>query len=368
MPFLEYAFDPAHATGSTPGRPVATKIAPRRRHRCPECAAEFQCDADLGDHLTIKHPIREPHVLAGGARIPKKWVIRKPMDTSTLKIMHAEKIALTVDGVKSPQVSSEEGLRQVLTRTHEQVLKLRLRNRAASRQFDIRVLIPREEEIRHIEKEFVERLAREKVTVSDVRLFSNALSVGPAAHEYASALADYVFGVLAKDGAGLTTLPYSAFPVKLKQSLSVVRAFVEERPLASVVASCIRFNLNDFRGDWTPCNVPMLDRAFLTFRQRALRIAEGGIQSSFGQTDTPKPFCPVDLMTNTILNAVAKRGPALSTLRDMMTRKSTLSDEDRIKVQVLSAGYEGEMKPADISEILEDPIFGGWAKEVFTNA
>ena len=81
-------------------------------------------------------------------------------------------------------------------------------------------------------------------------------------------LADYVYGVLAKDGAGQTTLPFSAFLDKLKRSLGILGPF--DRPLAAAVASCIRFNLNDFRSTWRPCGVRTLDRAFWIFRQRSL--------------------------------------------------------------------------------------------------
>ena len=267
MPFLLYTCDPAHAVGSVDGRVITTEF--RKSHLCPECHAEFSREVDLGDHLTTEHPILQPHVLVCGSRAPAKWVIREPLDPSALQIVNATEVYLSTNGNELRRISPEV-LRRVLARTRDGVLELHLRNRGAARRYDIRILVPEEGELRHLEDEFIGRLARMDVTVSDVRRFDEALSVGAGAREYASALTDYVYGMLAKDGAGHTTLPFAAFLDKLKRSLGVVRAF--DRPLAAAVASCIRFNLNDFRSAWRPCGVSTLDRAFWIFRQRALGI------------------------------------------------------------------------------------------------
>src|SRR5947207_124912 len=66
----------------------------------------------------------------------------------------------------------------------------------------------------------------------------------PSAREYASALADYVFGVLAKDQCGGTTIPFAQYPERYQAALSIVSEF--RRPLARALCACIEFNLNDF--------------------------------------------------------------------------------------------------------------------------
>ena len=365
MPFLEYFSDPAHAVGSVSGRVVEREIPRSKRYFCPDCGKEFSHDADVADHVIMEHPIPQPSVLFGGRRVTQKWIIRQPPDTSALKFANTTEVRLQTDGGPLRLVSPDD-VREVLGRTRDGLLELHLRNRVATRRIDIRVLVPREEEMCHIEEEFVKHLAQAKVTVSDVRAFDEALRAGEAALDYASGLADYVYGVLAKDRAGQTTLPHTVFSDKLKQSLGVVRDFIRDRPLAAVVAGCIRFNLNDFRSEWTPCGAPMLDRAFLTFRQRAVRT-ESQINLSLGGTGTLRPFCPVDHVTSAILDAAGERDLALSTLRDMMMRQRTLSDEDRVKIQVLLAGCGANMEQEDILEILDDPVFGVWAKEVFAN-
>ena len=265
MPFLVYPCDPAHAVGSAGGPAIARVF--RRSHRCPECPAEFPSEVALGDHVTTEHPIPHPHLLLGGTRVPENWVIRQPVNSAALQIMNATEVDLGVDGGPLRSTSAA-GLRRILDRTREGALELRLCARGvAFRRYGIRILVPEESELRRLESEFMVRLARDDVTVSDVRRFDEAISVGAGAHEYASALADYVYGMLAKDGAGQTTLPFAAFPDKLKRSLGILGAF--ERPLATAVANCIRLNLNDFRSAWTPCGVRALDHAFRVFRQRA---------------------------------------------------------------------------------------------------
>ena len=361
MPFLVYPCDPAHAVGSTDGPVIATEL--RHSHRCPECLAEFSCEVDLGDHLTTEHPIPQPHLLLGGTRVPGNWVIRQPVNTAALQIMNATEVDLGINGAPLRSTSAA-AFRQVLDRTREAVLELHLRTRGAVQRYDILILIPEEEELQRLESEFMTRLARDDVTVSDVRRFDEALSVGSGAREYASALADYVYGMLAKDRAGQTTLPFEAFPDKLKRSLGILGAF--ERPLATAVASCIRFNLNDFRSAWRPCGVLALDHAFRIFRQRAF----GGTPDSTApwprENGIEHPLCPVDAVTQTILSLVDAPAPSTA-LRDMTSRHD-LSDADRVKVYVLLADQVVDVKPEDVAacrEALEyDPVFGKWANSV----
>ena len=207
------------------------------------------------------------------------------------------------------------------------------------------------------------RLARDDVTVSDVRRFDEAISVGPAAREYASALADYVYGMLAKDGGGHTTLPFAAFPDKLKRSVGILGAF--ERPLATAVGNCIRFNLNDFRSAWRPCGVQALDHAFWIFRQLAFGATPDGEVPSLRKNGIEHPLCPVDSMTQSILSLIDAPAP-LTALRDMTSRQD-LSGADRVKVYVLLATQVVNTKSEDVAAcraVLEyDPVFGDWANK-----
>ena len=364
MPFLVYPCDPAHAVGSTDGPVIAREF--RRSHHCPECPAEFSSEVDLGDHLTTEHPIPQPHLLLGGTRVPGNWVIRQPLNSAALQIMNATETDVGIDGAPLRSTSAA-ALRQILEGTRVAVLELHLRTRSAFRRYDIRILVPEEEELGRLEKEFMTRLARDDVTVSDVRRFDEAISVGPGAREYASALADYVFGMLAKDGAGQTTLPFAAFPDKLKRSLGILGAF--QRPLALAVASCIRFNLNDFRSAWSPCGVRALDHAFWIFRQRAFGGTSDSTALSPRENGIERPLCPVDAVTQSILSLVDAPAP-LTALRDM-TLRHDLSDADRVKVYVLLAAQVVDVKPEDVADVaacraaLEyDPVFGQWANRV----
>ena len=277
--------------------------------------------------------------------------------------MNATEVDLGING-DPLRATSAATFQQVLDRTRDGVLELHLRTRGAAQRYDIRILVPEEAELNRLESEFTTRLARNDVTVSDVRHFDETLSVGAGAREYASALADYVYGMLAKDGAGQTTLPFAAFPDKLKRSLGILGAF--ERPLATAVASCIRFNLNDFRSAWRSCGVRTLDHAFQIFRQRALGRTCDSTPPSPRQNEIGHPLCPVDTVTQTILNLVNIPAP-VTALRDMTSRHD-LSDEDRVKVYVLLVDRVADVRPRDVAACraaLEyDPVFGEWAERI----
>ena len=320
-------------------------------------------EIDLDEHLAIEHPILQPHLLVGSSRIPPKWIIRQPVDTSALQIMNATEVRLGVNG-DPPTPNSLDGLREALDRIRDAVLELQLRTRGATQQYDIRIHLPEADELRRIEFEFTAHLARDEVTVSDVRDFAEAISVGAAAREYASGLADYVYGILAKDRAGQTTLPFSAFLDKLKRSLGVLESF--ERPLAEAVVSCIRFNLNDFRSAWRPCGMSTLDRAFWNFRQRCLGTVLDHTQSSPPPPESDSHSCPVDTVTGSILEIIDASDP-VPALRGMASR-CDLSDEDRVKVYVLLADRVADLRPEDALACREllgnDHMFGRWATHI----
>ena len=359
MSFLLYRCDPAHAVGSTDGPVIVQEL--QRTHLCPECHAEFSSEVELDEHLTTEHPVLQPHLLLGRTRVPGSWVVRQRVDPSTLQIINATEVRLSINGAPLHSTSSE-AFRQVLAQTGDGVLELHVRNRDALQQYDIHIQVPEEAELQCIDDEFRAHLARADVTVSDVRRFDDALSVGAGARAYASALADYVYGVLAKDRAGQTTLPYAAFLDKLKRALAILGDF--DRPLAAAVASCIRFNLNDFRSAWRPSGVQMLDRAFRFYRERTLGKTPDLVRRSTFQSEPEIPLCPVDTVTQTILNLLDASDFALSALLKVTSRHD-LSAEDRVKVCVLLAERLPDLESRDTAacrEALEfDPIFGQWA-------
>ena len=359
---LEYNCDPAHATGSVTGRPKVREI--QRTYLCSECHAQFTSEDRLGEHLTAEHPTLQPYLLVDGTRVPQTSIIRRQPADSALRTVNTTRVELGENGKPLRPIQPKD-LVQILGRTRYGVVELHLHNQRASRRYDIRILVPEEGELQRVEDEFRSHLARTEVTVSDIRHFDEALCIGPGAADYASGLADYVYGVLAKDGGGQTTLPFTEFPAKFRQSLGILDAFVE-RPLAVAVASCIRFNLNDFRSPWRPCEVPRLDDAFLFFRQRALASESEPTPPSPPQTDSATPLCPVDSVTDYILSLVRDLG-SISALRDMASRYD-LSDEDRVKVYVLLADRVADLKQKDVAACraaLEyDPIFQRWADRV----
>lgn len=364
MTFVLYQHDPAHSFGSVDGSGVTVTL--RKTYFCPECNLQVASEFALSEHLSRVHPIAHPHLVIGGIRTPAEWIVRK-RQTETVLAPNAQGIAVSLNGSRSKRCTTV-ALGELLRSQTAGVLEIVLTNRGAESRYRIVLRIPPRDALDVIDRRFSSRLAREDVTISDIRVFAEDVPGGPAAVDYASGLADYVYGVLAKDGAGGTSLTFSGYRQKLAHAAAVLSEF--DNPLAIAICSCVRFNLNDLKGPWKPTGVLPLDVAFHHFRQ----LADVGLAEA--ETAHPRrksrphgvALCPVDSATNRILRAVAEA--QIVEPNDLV--RPGMSDEDRAKSTALLAERllrQGSSGATEfLSQLQHDAVFGDWASRRLSSA
>lgn len=358
MPFIIYQHDPAHTVGSTDvqGRTIVL----RQKYICRVCSREFDDQASLVDHHHIAHPIRHPVLLLHANPVPLQFTLRQRVDAKSVVTRNCTARRISVNGAPLRDVS-DGGLANALAGGGERHVRVELINQGAVETYEIRILVPDEEDLDVIDMAFQAQLAYSDVRMNDVRRFSDELPHAASAREYASALADYVIGVLAKDAAGDCTLSFAQFADRYKESLAVLELF--DRPLARGVAICLRLNLNDFRGPAAHSLNKDLDQSFAWFRNHATGAPWPDDLRPAPRTGA---LCPIDEMTERILKYVAEPLPAgdVGALRS----RPRVSQADGIKLQLmeadalLSAGRSREAIPV-LSQLQHDHVFGHWARQ-----
>lgn len=369
------------------GRQVPSK--PRVYH-CPYCDRHFAATSDLAIHISVDHPIERPLLIIGNRLACSEQTIRSPITPDQIVLTHVKQILVSHDG-ESQQDWSLQQLKERICHLRTAHYVITLINfgpdhqRQVKATYVVKTKIANPEELSVIDENFVRVLAIDNPKMSDVRRFSDACADYPDSAEYASALADYVMGVLLKDQNKDTgvSLPLSSYKKKMQHALDTLRDY--ERPIANAISAAIKFNLNDFRSPSTSCRAYLLDSANMFFSS----VAHGNqfeIEDAYPICNSGAaielPACPVDRDSFNLLSQFRKlSGKQINAnfLADLAasSMSSMLSDYDLSKLRVISAKTavlldDRKMAIPILEELANDPIFGVWAESVlnqerFTN-
>jgi len=355
MAFVLYQHDPAHSFGSVSAEGVTVQLV--RTFSCAECLLPFPSERALSEHIGTAHPIHLPYLTLGGRQLSSAWTLRQ-RPSAQLAAVNAETISVHFNDRPLPN-GSVALISRLLADNREGVIDVRLANRAVESVYRILLRVPDPAQIEEITSTFSAQLARNDVSVRDVRRFADALHVSEASLDYASGLADYVYGVLAKDGSGGVSLPFSAFREKFLRARAVLGEF--DDPLANAVCSAIKFNLNDFGGPHVSTGVDSLDLAIRYFAARVVGSQRPVATKRVRQPKaTPHALCPIDGSTEWLLRLASGRDAI-----DATSIPFGLSDEDQTKAFVLIADKMKQDHVSDAAQYLRqlqhDPVFGGWA-------
>lgn len=178
-------------------------------------------------------------------------IIRKRIDAKGVTIFNATRVYLSRDNSKFSEIVASK-LGRELARIGDGRLWIRLENRFDSKadpihtnyDFSLRVYDD-DEKLKRVDLAFVKTLGKDGVTMDDVDAFIRQTE-DEAVPEYRAAMADYVIGVLVKDGdtaTGIGTATRDYGP-RYEGALTVLREFA--RPLPRLLCALIRFSRNDF--------------------------------------------------------------------------------------------------------------------------
>jgi hypothetical protein len=188
---------------------------------------------------------------------------------------------------------------------------------------------------------------------------------------YAGGLAEYVYGVLAKEGSEYsgTALPFGAFPAKFNRVLAELSDHVD-RPVAAAVVGAARLNLNDLVTPNTVTGDRRLDGCSTTLHEAAT-LLPWTEPADRDEGVAVVPLCPIDSDTHFVLAAYEALVAHDASDRQVAefesrTEDGTLSGWDRSKLRVLVATAllrEGDRRGTrqHLDGLAHDAIFSEWA-------
>ena len=245
-------------------RAADLNLAAPARFECPFCSNVFDSEPDRATHISSVHPIERPVLFVNGQTAPSNISVRSLLNPSQISIANCTGISVVKDGAEH-RYRSQKRFAVDLSSERRAFYQVTLENarvtdgaRTAAK-YRVRVAIANETTLNAIDAEFLRHIATDDLSTSGVRRFADLCSDFPDGGDYYDALADYAFGVLAKDQAGGTTLKFERFRDKFSHALVVLSDY--SRPVAQAVCASVRFNLNDFAHLHPLSGVQLLDSA-----------------------------------------------------------------------------------------------------------
>ena len=349
---------------------------------CPFCGAVLDSLDTRSHHIAKRHSLERPVLSIAGVAVAETEILRRPITESDIQFDNCSTFHVAINGAKADLIL-EKDLKTTIANSRGGYFDIGLINKRSvddavvSAHFVVYCRIPDVEDLRAVERVFLDTLAIGSPKLAQVDRFAQKTQQYRSATEFIDALGEYVFGTLAKDQdpASGVTLRYEHFVGRYQKALSVLGSY--SSPLADAICGVIRLNLNLFAGRSRPSNIPEIDGLNRFFRD----VLENGYVGVLSHTDPVgrrTACCPTDLETDFLLDrfaALARGGNGRDILREVDKRMDSgrISEHDRTKMAVLvgalgkKIGVNAESASA-LRMLSNDSEFGPWANRMLEDA
>jgi hypothetical protein len=350
---------------------------------CPFCKQGFSTPTKLDAHVQDTHSVKRPFLLFNGREPSTDDVLRPSQAAITFKTFNCDEIYASIDGEPARQFT-ENSLTTRLRRLKWSLIRLELHNRGdgltqrVAQKYLLTLIAPDDRSLADIDELFLRVLGTKDARMESISHF-HEMTRDPPISEYAEALGDYVRAVLIKDDdprTGVSTRLHHHHEIQNKV-LNILARY--QRPLASLLCSILRFNLNDFSRWNEPSGFSVLDNAYAILGPLSHpRPARKEQSSSKNESDYSQQI-PIDFGTNSVaelakLATNMSRWGADAERYFLALAESAATDPfDRTKARAIWAstalrlGAQASAHKA-LQLLEDDPTFGTWANRIIEEA
>ncbi len=333
-----------------------------KEYLCKHCKRVFPSEEELFEHRFESHPTHRPMLFLNGQELgTTRVIVTRSISATDVTLKMCDHAIVNNERMDVKTVPSR------LAQVNSDVCRLVLLNNNVQAEFTLDFQIAKFEDLIGIEKQFVRTASGPGLDTRAVEEFISATAVYRSDIGYCDGICAYLYGVLAKERAPDSTLPYDEYTERYNKSAEKLSGY--ERPLASTICSLIEFHFNHFR------NAVHLAKG-VRVGQAAARFAsllDGSGTSTDIWKNTPATSNILDASvtdweTEQIIRWTIYRIEELpkhiSEIRNLLDRVETRYD--RVKLHILLAelndiagDYDEALHHA--KELRNLPGLGGWA-------
>ncbi len=361
MSYLDF-IDPGNSGGSIripempPFKPLPIV------YRCSVCSEEFSKQDELFKHRFENHPFRRPALILRGMEITSpREIVTKPLVAEDIVFANANLFKINGKDYEKLQFVN------LLTKQTQGILVVSLANDGVETTYEIELAIPDSDEIKNVECLFFSLLGKEVVDLSRIDAFIDSTEHLLTAKRYIDGLANYLYGLLAKDQRGGTHLEQHEYRSKYNMALDTLKTF--ETPLSLVICAIINFNQNVFIYSDSSSPVSKLNQVMNKF---FCFVHDEKFEYSSLRTGSDFSSVPLDSYTDRLI----KWG--MMNLDDLYTHRKEIElaiespdwvVDDRFKARIIVTemflsqdNFSAAKKMA--RKVVNDAIFGDWAQHI----
>ena len=332
-------------------------------YRCPHCNYTSLIIEDLRRHRFETHPYNRPILYVKGTELGSTpFRITSCLSPSDINVDRCT--YSVVNGTSIP--ISELG--NMLSKINRDTVTVKLEEGSVSAVFKLRFEIADEEDLAAVDRKFLEVARGRRLDMRAIEQFINASKSYNTAIGYCDGICEYFYGVLAKECAPDSTLPYEAYREKFNRAADELKDF--DRPLARIIGALIAFHFNHFAEAITFAGTSRLGIAATRFKNW---LAEDINQDKTRSENIDSSL--EGLVTDIDSERFIRWG--VSSSEELLLHKKEIesflhkeiSDFDRAKAYILLGQLALELR--DIEEALRyareyrnSPTMGVWAEHI----
>lgn len=206
---------------------------------CAHCKEIYASLDELRTHRFESHPLRRPTLFLHGQELGTHPIrVTRPFIADDVRLDDCDRAFL--NGREMPISTLPRVLSQILSDT----CKLELSKADVSAEFTLDFRIASEDDLKGIEEHFKRTALGQQLDIRAIEEFIIATSGFGSALGYCDGICEYLYGVLAKQKAPDSSLPYEEYVKRFNKAAEELVAY--ERPLARTIGSLIEFHFNHF--------------------------------------------------------------------------------------------------------------------------
>lgn len=221
---------------------------------CLHCGEVFASEDDLRKHRFEAHPLHRPVLFFNGRELGTQRVrVARPVLPAVVKVEGAERALLNGHEI------APAGLGRALAKVSNDVCQIVLSRYGVEAQFELEIRVASEPDLRGVEAQFKRMTAGRRLDMRAVEDFIAGASRFPSAIGYCDGLCAYLYGLLAKERAKDSSLPYEAYSARYAKAAEELSPY--DRKLARTIGGLVEFHFNHFREAERLCPETRLGRA-----------------------------------------------------------------------------------------------------------